>query len=264
MRVCVWIAASVGLLWPSVALAEGTLTFFAQSEVIGEEVTVEDVARLEGADAALRERVRLIPLGRSPQPMGAVTLSRPVIELALRHAGVWEELRLIFPREVRVARPGQRVSGQAATAQAQEATQRYLTEAAPAGYEARVRGLSPLQELLLPKGAVTMKAVGREGASLQGAALLTISVQVEGQPVMTRQVSAQVELTGPVCRFARDIARGELVGEATWRSCARWRRPGRCPALRLWGCRRGRCCGAGASRIARGSRRRCWCVGVTA
>lgn len=217
MRAAPWmilLAVGLGLVQSQSAQAQGrpTLTFYRDSQVIGAQITVDDVARVEGVtDPELKARLRGIVLGRSPQPMQSTALSRPLVESALRRAGLLEELRLVFPAKAKVTRPGQKVHADQASLMAQEAVAHYLKGQVAEGYQIEVQGVNLPRELVLPAGELSMVASGRSGASLRGSVLLRLGLLVNGQEVAQRQVSAQIKLIGPVCRLVRGVERGDSI-----------------------------------------------------
>ncbi len=207
------LAAVLVLLACSAALAAPKITFFGHSEVSGDRVKLEDVARVQGvANADIKERLRSVDLGASPMPLQTRTLSRPAVARALRDAGV-DDSRVVFPKKIVVWRPGQKLSGNEVTALARTAVARYIESATPDGFKARLDGLVARGDLLLPAGELTAVANSRN-TRLGGSMVFTVSIQVDGREAATKQVSARVEVEGPTCRFATDVARGQVLARS--------------------------------------------------
>ncbi len=198
------------LLPAAAADAQGRVKFFAESQVTGPRLTLDDVARIEGVDEALKARLRAIDLGAAPRPMGSRSLSRPTIEAALRQAGLPEGLNVVFPRQMIVQRPGQKLPEAEAGAMARAAITEALSARWGQGYAVAV-DLTWRGEVLLPQGAVVV-AAEIDGAKPQGASLVRVRFEVGGVQEETRQVSARITVEGPGCKAARDLERGAPIG----------------------------------------------------
>ena len=204
-----FVAATAVLLACTTALAAPKITFFGHSEVAGDRVMLEDVARVQGADDDLRQRLRSVDLGAAPQPLQQRTLSQPVVARALKEAGV-DELRVVFPKRMVVWRPGQKLAANDVTTLSEKAVMDYIAGAAPKGYRARLDGLIARGELLLPAGEVSAVATSRS-TRLGGSMVFSIAILVDGREAAHKQVSARVELEGPSCRLATDVQRGTVL-----------------------------------------------------
>lgn len=171
---------------------------------------LEDVARVQGVgDADLRERLRGLDLGAAPQPLQKRTLSKPVIDRALKDAGVGK-VRVVYPKRMVIWRPGQRIAAHAVTKLARQAVDQYVGTAAPKGYKANVSGLVARGDLLLPAGELSAVATSRS-ARLGGTMVFSVAILVDGREAARKQVSARVDLQGPTCRFAADVSRDQIL-----------------------------------------------------
>lgn len=195
------------------AAPPGTLTFFAKSKVVGAVITVDDVARLQGvSDRELRDRIRGVELGRSPNPTVTRTLSRPMIVSALRQAGVFDRLRLRFPKRMRVTRPGRRLSASEVSALISSSLQRLAAKLSSDGAEVTLERSRWTRELLLPPGDVEAVASNGDRTPRSGLATFKVDFVVDGAVAATERVTARVSLTGSVCVLTVPVGRGELVG----------------------------------------------------
>lgn len=207
------LAASLVMSAGSTALAQkGNLSFFESSEVVSGRITVDDVARLEGiGDSMLKEKIRSIDLGVAPEPMQTRALSRPLIEAALRQAGVLEELRVRFPKRLKVHRPGQKLSAADATELASAAIDRFIEENTPKGHSVTADPVKLRSHLLLPQGEVTVRASTRQEPDFRKSNLIKLTFMVDGETNNTRQLSVRFRLTGPACVLSRDVDRGDII-----------------------------------------------------
>lgn len=188
-----------------------TVVLPAESTVRGTEVSLGEVARVSGPDAAQVDRVRAFDLGYSPTPGYTRVVRRerllalledkyPEVELTLGG----EERCLIQP-EVEV------VAGQALAAAA-----RQELEHAFSGRETELRLDDPPPDVRVPAGEkpATLRAVRDGRPASPGKAAVGVQILVDGELYQTVWTGWSVELweTHPV--LTRSVMRGEALSPA--------------------------------------------------
>lgn len=182
-------------------------TLLGEARVGGTEVTLADVAKLEG-DAAAVALVAAVPLGWSPAPgysrvieparvLEAVNAKTPQVRLALGGAGACR----VFVREERVA-----------PSALAEAARREL-ERALVGRDAEFDLIELPREVVVPQGraAAQLSVVLEQPPTASGALAVAVRVLVDGQAFRTVQTSWNVRMyeTAPV--LARTVRAGEAL-----------------------------------------------------
>jgi len=197
---------------PAQARSLGTLTFFTKSKVVGGTINVDDVARLQGvADHELRDRIREIELGRAPTPTTSKTLSRPLIESALRRAGVLDRLKVRFPRRMTVVRPGRRVSANEAEEMIFAALDEFVASSSKEGQTAKVQRGRWSRSLLLPLGELNIVASTKNGTQSSGLTSFRLDFTVDGDVAKTERISVRVSMSGPTCIVTNEMSRGDVL-----------------------------------------------------
>ncbi len=205
-------ASTAGRMGDAAGANAGQVTFFADSRVASERITLDDVARIEGvSDAELKTRLRQIDLGNSPRPMSSRTLSRSTVEAALRQAGVKDKLKIHFPKKMTVHRTGQKLAADDVARRAHEAISQEAAEAWGEGHQVAVEPIKWRSEMILPAGEVVVDARTRDGQPPLGASMITVRFVVDGVEAEERTVSARVSVTGPLCQAAGELARDQRI-----------------------------------------------------
>lgn len=193
---------------------QASLRFFPKSEIQGDVIRVDDVARIQGiSDPQLKEQVRRIELGRAPEPSQERVMSQLSIKSALKQGGLPDHVKVTFPRKMVVTRPGQKVSRADAGRHIQKAIEVWVLANTPGEHKARVEPVTWRTDLMLPRGELTWKASARDSSRLSGTVMFTVQIEVGGQVIETRHVSAKLKLVGPVCVARSDLRSGDVITE---------------------------------------------------
>ncbi len=192
----------------ALVLSGVTVTLPMETEVRGTEITLGEIARIDGEPADVA-RVSAIPIGYAPSPgysrllrddRLAETVRRAAPGLAVRFAGepacrVWPAIETI---------PSARLVDAARAA---------LDELA-AGVDATVAPASPVADLRVPLGAAPATlVVRREPRELRtGTLTIPVEVLVDGTTYRTVFTSWRVERFATVPVLARDVSAGEVLG----------------------------------------------------
>ncbi|MEL6178974.1 MAG: flagellar basal body P-ring formation chaperone FlgA, partial [Myxococcota bacterium] len=212
LGIALWMAAWA-ISIPGTAQAQpGKLIFFARSEVLGDVIRVDDVARIQGVhDPQLKERLRAITLGRAPEPSRDRSLSRLSIESALKQGGLPETVKVVYPSRMVVHRPGQKVQRSAVGRHMHQAIVTWVEARVPKGYTIEVEPVTWRSDLMLPKGQITYTAQARDPSKLSGTVMFTIDIAIDDHTHEMRHVSARLRVNGPVCTLSRDLRAGEVI-----------------------------------------------------
>ena len=208
-RLGLWIAAVV-LGTVSIAQAAGPMAVVLpkRAEVAGDRILLGDIARIPegGRTAALVGR---IDLGPAPAPARSRRIDARYVDTRLRQAGWSASAALRGAASVEVVRASVRVSKKAIAQAAAE----FLRNEMPWGQEAAViRSIRVNGDVLLPKGAVSMRVAAPEHTDLMGTVPLTVVFAVDGTVVDRTWAVADVAVVSDVVITTRPLARYQQIG----------------------------------------------------
>lgn len=173
--------------------------------VTGDPVRLRDVALLEGPAA---EALADVVLG--PAPRGAevrVVDGSRVLE-TLRRAGLHPAVTYAIPATLRLRRATQEIPPAAVRDLVEAWLARTLGDGAG---DARLTALDTHGPLIVPAGAWTATVSAPQGVDLRGRVRLELALAVDGAPVRTAWVTADIARFGQVVVATRDVARGEAI-----------------------------------------------------
>lgn len=182
----------------------------ADSTVRGPEIRLGDVADIQGVDSALTERLRGIEIGRAPLPGLTRTLDFPYLKARLRFQQIDPStLMWDVPPRLSVTTASQRVTGADLLAAA-----RAYIQIGRNGDVTRlsIQPTTHPPDLLLPAGALELRARGRPSADLAGLVTVTVEAWVDGALTRSVNVPVRVGQLFEVVVAARPVARHALLG----------------------------------------------------
>ncbi len=201
------LAAALALV-AAVAGATGgdRITVAADVTVAADTIRLRDLAALEGPAAV---DVADLSLGPAPIAGETRTLDGARVLDALRRAGVdVATVTYSIPASIRVRRAAQDLS----EATVRAAIETYLGEALGAGAgDAVVRSVELPGIVRVPAGAVAVHVMPAANRRLLGRVRLELEVAVDGRPVKTVWVTADLGVYGPVVVATRAVGRGETI-----------------------------------------------------
>ncbi|HWG47406.1 MAG TPA: flagellar basal body P-ring formation chaperone FlgA [Gemmataceae bacterium] len=186
------------------------LTLRAEATVSGSQVSVGDVAALEGGDAQQRERIAKLDLAELPLSSQPILVSQQQIDFRLRVAGIDDRaFRLEGPRFVRVSRPATEALDNKIAAVARQAVEQKL----PAGTEdAAIQLAQPVR--LPPLSAegedIHLEAELRGPVTVPGRVMVEVGIYIRG----ARRLGLPVYLEVKKLQSAPVAIRRIEVGEA--------------------------------------------------
>jgi len=185
------------------------LSLRPESTIRGTGIRLGDVSDIKGPDPALVARLRAVEIGRAPLPGLSRTLDLPYIKARLRlvqidpEAFTWD-----VPPAITVVAASQRLTGGEVVAAAREQVE--ALRAADAG-PASIQPTALPPDLILPDGALELKARVRPGTELTGTVPVTVEAWVDGTQVRALSVAIKVSPLADVLVAARLIPRGTML-----------------------------------------------------
>ncbi len=171
-------------------------------EVVSEEVTLGDIARIEPHSDRLAE----IPLGQAPYAGHYRWISRSEVEEALRKWGGGSKLRLLMEDKLLVRRQSQRVTA----AQLEEAVRRHFEEHQSGGVFTVERIEAP-SGLVVPSGFLEIEIVAPANLGLLSNVSLKANLMLDGRLQRSVWVRTALSAHQSVVVAARDLPRGHRI-----------------------------------------------------
>lgn len=180
----------LGLAVPDAPKPVVTVTVRAASDVPGRTFTLGEIAEITGADKALATQVAAVEIGTSPLP----GLSRPLypgdILTRLRlHRIDPKRLNLVAPPAIRVTRGGSEIPPDEIV---KAATEALLAARKDPDDGAIVEAVPLTTRLFVAAGAREYRAGAPRGQVEGGAAVVPVSVLVDGRPAKTVEVAFKI------------------------------------------------------------------------
>jgi flagella basal body P-ring formation protein FlgA len=172
---------------PAGATPPTSVRAYDRAEVGGDQILLETIARVDGADAEQVAGLKAVVIGRSPLP-GKTRVVEPALVLArLKQCGFDPAgLDLQLPSEITVGRSSTTVGRE----QVEEILRAWVRQ--QAGEGVRVKEIRVTDTLVLPQGPVTTRVLAPKSSELVGTVPLTVTFKVDGDA--ERRLSATVSL----------------------------------------------------------------------
>ncbi len=181
-----------------------------EATVMGEKVTLGQIARIEGKDKGLIRRLREIEIARAPKPGRVRNLSRAYILSKIRQATDRDDLlRLKVPKRVSIKT--------ASVVFGKEEINRWVTEELLSRIRwpkdlVKVRDIKGIRDVVLPKGEISreillpQKGLGQRGGSVR------IIFRVNGKIKDSLWTTVKLVLYRPIVVAARPLDKNVLIG----------------------------------------------------
>lgn len=201
-----WLACALaGVLGAPAAHAAGRLTVPPEVVVAADPVRLRDVAVLDGEGAVALAEVVLVPAPRAGESR---TLDGGRLLETLRRAGLDASVTYTVPATIRLRRATQEIAPHAVRGVIEEWLRTQLGPGADDAYLEHVETYGPL---VVPAGAWTAAVHAPPGVVPLGRVRLELELLVDGAPVRTAWVTAEIARFGEVVVATRQIARGEQL-----------------------------------------------------
>jgi len=200
-----------GLLWAPVLgwSAPVVLTIAPEAQVQGPQITLGEVAEVQGEPADTVTRLRQVVLGQTP-PVGVERqLSRNSIVTQLKHQGfAVQELQLQGATQVRVRPAVQRLDPQHMEAAVRQALSRRLPQTTQ---PTSIRDIRGLDAVFVSSGPVQYEVSVPERHALRGPIPFTLAIHVAGKVEKRLHGTASLAMIQEVVSLARPIAKDEII-----------------------------------------------------
>ena len=191
-----------------VLFGDVTVTLPMAAEARGTELTVDAVARVEGADPAEVARVGSLSLGYAPAPGYTRLFDAWRLQQEIQRAAPDVVIQVVGARACRVSPATEIVSGAAVEAAARAELERQLAE-----LDSKVRLITPIADLQVPAGRETtelrsMLAVEQVRA---GDLSVPVRVMVDGDVYRTVWTRWELEVWGNYTVLTRPVEAGARI-----------------------------------------------------
>lgn len=189
--------------------ASVVITVPPEAHIQGPQITLGDVAVIEGEPADLVARMRQVRLGQAPPSRVARLLSKSTLITQLKHQGLWtQDLQFQGALQTRVRRASQRLDPQHMETVVRQALSRRLAQTTQRTSIRDIRGLSAI---FAPLGPVAYEVTVPERHMLLGSTSFTLTIQVAGKVAKRLHGTATIAVAREVVSLVRPIAQGEII-----------------------------------------------------
>jgi flagella basal body P-ring formation protein FlgA len=185
------------------------ITLPAEAQLQGPQLTLGDVAAIQGEPEDTVARLRQVLLGQTPPAGVERLLSKSTLVTQLKHQGLWTpEIQVQGAPQVRVMRASQHLELQHLETVVRQALSRQLPQTTQPPSIRDIRGLGPV---VVPLGPVQYEVTVPERRRLLGPTSFTLTIQVDGKVAKQLHGTATVAVAQEVVSLVRPVAQGEII-----------------------------------------------------
>ena len=185
------------------------ITVASETQVQGAQITLGDVAELQGEPADTLARMRQVLLGQAPAVGVERQLSQSSIITRLKHQGfAIQSVQLQGASQVRVIRAAQRLDPQPMEAIVRQALSQRLPRTPQRASIGDIRGLSPV---FVTPGPVQYDVTVPRRNALLGPTPFTLTIQVAGKIEKQLHGTAYITMAQEVVSLVRPIGQDEII-----------------------------------------------------
>ena len=185
------------------------ITVPPEAQVQSPQVTLGDVAEIQGEPADTVARLRQVLLGQAPPAGVERLLSKSTLITQLKHQGLWTpEIQFQGALQIRLMRASQRLEPQHMETVVRQALSRRLPQTTQPTSIRDIRGLSPV---FVPPGPVQYEVTVPGRSLLRGSTPFTLTIQVAGKVEKQLHGTATIVVAQEVVSLVRPVAQGELI-----------------------------------------------------
>jgi flagella basal body P-ring formation protein FlgA len=212
-----WMLAVVacGVVWGSVNLAGAagptSVRFYDQAEVVGDQILLGCVARVEGGDAPFTAELEAVVLGRSPLPGKTRTLDPAAVLSRIKQSGIDPaQLDLQIPPEVAVVRASITVGRE----QIEQIIRGYIEQLASGQAETvRIKDIRIPEPVILPQGQLVTRVQAPKNTELAGTIPVTVIFKVDNDAEKRVWATVSLERLIRVVVARRPLGRYKPIDE---------------------------------------------------
>jgi flagellar basal body P-ring formation protein FlgA len=189
--------------------ASVVITVPPEAQVQGPQITLGDVATVQGESTDTVARMRHVLLGQAPPAGVERLLSKSTLVTQLKHQGLWtQEIEFQGALQIRVRRASQRLDLQHLETVVRQALSRRLSQTTQRTSIRDIRGLNPI---FVPLGPVEYEVTVPGRHMLLGSTPFTLSIQVAGKVAKQLHGTATIAVAQEVVSLVRPVAQGEII-----------------------------------------------------
>jgi flagella basal body P-ring formation protein FlgA len=189
--------------------ASVVITVPPEAQVQGPQITLGDVATVQGESTDTVARMRHVLLGQAPPAGVERLLSKSTLVTQLKHQGLWtQEIEFQGALQIRVRRASQRLDLQHLETVVRQALSRRLSQTTQRTSIRDIRGLKPI---FVPLGPVEYEVTVPGRHMLLGSTSFTLSIQVAGKVAKQLHGTATIAVAQEVVSLVRPVAQGEII-----------------------------------------------------
>ena len=203
-----WFCALVPLAWAEAL----TIRVRQASLVQGVDITIGDVAEVQGGDPRTVAKVRAIVIGQAPAAGEERSLYGGYIATRLKQHGFEpQQLQLRVPEKIHVTRASQRLEGRAIAAAVERAIKQQMPWEAN---KATIRDIRGIDSVVLPPGTVQYEVAFLERGDFLGPTSFSVLLRIDGNVEARLYGTAYIDVLYDVVTVVRPIDRHEVLTAA--------------------------------------------------
>jgi flagella basal body P-ring formation protein FlgA len=189
--------------------ASVVITVPPEAQVQGPQITLGDVATVQGESTDTVARMRHVLLGQAPPAGVERLLSKSTLVTQLKHQGLWtQEIEFQGALQIRVRRASQRLDLQHLETVVRQALSRRLSQTTQ---RTSIRDIRGLNLIFVPLGPVEYEVTVPGRHMLLGSTSFTLSIQVAGKVAKQLHGTATIAVAQEVVSLVRPVAQGEII-----------------------------------------------------
>jgi len=182
-----------------------------KTQVDGEQILLGKIARIEGDDSLLIDRLNGIVIGRAPLPGKTREIDPDLVERRLKQNQIdLDQLALRLPAKVIVERSSIEINPEKIKALVSEYITKNLINNMP---DARIKEIQAAETLKLPGGHITYKVKPSSNSDMMGKIPFTVSFDVNGKFYKRVWATATVEIFTNVVVTLKPLGRHKPITE---------------------------------------------------
>jgi flagella basal body P-ring formation protein FlgA len=210
MKRIIWISGVLLLLCSWTSWGADLHIIVQQGAMVqGPEITIGDLAEVQGADPSIVEKVKRIVIGQAPPAGEDRFLPGGYIYTRLKQYGFDPQtLEIQVPEKIQVTRVSQRIEARAIEAAVRKALKAQM---AWDPEKTTIREIRGLESVILPPGPVHYEVSFPNSTDFLGPTSFSITFRVHGNVEKQMYGTAYIEVLLEVVTLTRPIAKDELI-----------------------------------------------------